>query len=82
MKKCMLFRKVYTKPVNDGSPNTDKKWLGKRSRTELKLLKQRISGGNSGQKRGAKQKSLKIDRLRCVFVTKSQVNNKLSKIRY
>ena len=24
MKKCILFRKVYTKPVNDGSPNTDK----------------------------------------------------------
>ena len=68
MKKCILFRKVYTKPVNDGSPNTDKKWLGKRSCEELKLLKRKISGGKSGQKQGAKQKSFKIDCLRCVFV--------------
>ena len=54
MKKCILFRKVYTKPVNDGSPNTDKKCLGKRSCEELKLLKRWISGGKSGQKQGAK----------------------------
>ena len=75
MKKCILFRKVYTKPVNDGSPNTDKKWLGKRSREELKLLKQRISGGKSGQKKGTKQKSFKIDCLRCVFVSNIHMNN-------
>ncbi len=69
MKKCILLRKVYTKLVNDGSPNTDKKWLGKRSRAELKLLKRKISGGKSGQKQGVKQKSFKTDCLRCVFVS-------------
>ena len=69
MKNCILFRKVYTKPVNDGSPNTDKKYLGKRSCKELKLLKQWIFGGKSGQKRGAKQKSFKIDCLHGVFVS-------------
>ena len=75
MKKCILFRKVYTKPVNDGSPNTDKKCLGKRSREELKLLKRKISGGKSGQKRGAKQNSFKNQRLQCVFVSINQIYN-------
>lgn len=75
MKKCILFRKVYTKPVNDGSPNTDKKCLGKRSREELKLLKRKISGGKSGQKRDAKQKSFKNDCLHRVFACINHMYN-------